>query len=75
MIASTANAWIDGDITKAWLDGVLGAFCFRRRLLVWDTYETHLMPSVDSSLKVKKIDREFIPAGCTKYIQAPDLLE
>ena len=34
MIASTANALIDGDVTKAWVDGVLGAFCFRRRLLV-----------------------------------------
>ena len=70
MITSTSNAWIDGDVTKAWVDGVLGAFCFRRRLLVWDTYETHLMPSVDSSLKVKKIDPEFILGGCTKYIQA-----
>ena len=64
MITSTANAWIDGDVMKAWVDGVLGVFCFRRSLFLWDTYETHLMPSVDSSLEA---------IHSLKYIQSPDV--
>ena len=52
---------------------VLGQFSFRRQLLAWDTYECHLMPVVQKSLKTKKIDAVFVPGGCTKYIQAPDV--
>lgn len=39
----------------------------------WDTYGFHLMPPVQKSLKNKKIDIVFVPGGCTKYIQAPDV--
>ena len=59
------------DLTLSWVDTVLGQFSFRRRLLSWDTYECHLMSPVQKSLKNKKI--VFVPGGCTKYIQAPDV--
>ena len=73
MIASTKNGWMDTNLTNAWTNSVLGQFHFRRRLLAWDTYECHLQPSVQASLKAKKIDTALIPGGCTKYIQAPDV--
>ena len=72
-IATSTNGWMDTDLTLSWVNTVLGQFSFRRRLLAWDTYECHLMPVVQKSLKTKKIDAVFVPGGCTKYIQAPDV--
>ena len=72
-IATTTNGWMDTDLTLSWVNTVLGQFSFRRRLLAWDTYECHLMPVVQKSLKTKKIDAVFVPGDCTKYIQAPDV--
>ena len=66
-IATSTNGWMDTDLTLRWVNTVL------RRLLAWDTYECHLMPFVQKSLKTKKIDAVFVPGGCTKYIQAPDV--
>ena len=73
IIASSANGWMDTDLTLSWTNTVLGQFSFKRRLLAWDTYECHLMPVVRASLKAKNIDTVMIPGGCTKYIQAPDV--
>ena len=73
MVASTKNGWMETNLNLAWANSVLGQFSFRRRLLAWDTYECHLHPTVQSSLKAKKIDTPIIPGGCTKYIQAPDV--
>ena len=64
---------MDTDLTVSWTNAVLGHVSFRRRLLAWDTYEYHLMPIVELSLKTKKIDTVLIPGGCTNYIQAPDV--
>ena len=72
-IATSTNGWIGTDLTLSWVNTVLGQFSFRRLLLAWDTYECHLMPFVQKSLKTKKIDAVFVPGGCTKYIQAPDV--
>ena len=73
VIASSANAWMDTNLTNVWVDKVLGAFSFRRRHLIWDSYECHTEGSVQASLHTKKIDTTIIPGGCTKYIQAPDV--
>ena len=73
VVASSTNGWMDTDLTLSWANFVLGQFSFRRRLLAWDTYECHLMPVVQKSLQVKKIDTALVAGGCTKYIQAPDV--
>ena len=44
------------ELTHAWVDKVLGTFSFRRRNLVWDSYECHIEDRVKSSLHAKKID-------------------
>ena len=72
-IATSTHGWMDADLTLSWVNMVLGQFSLRRRLLAWDTYECHLMPVVQKSLKTKKIDAVFVPYSCTKYIQAPDV--
>lgn len=73
VVATSANGWMDTELTKVWVDSVLGAFAFNRRLLAWDSYECHIEDSITESLKSKKFDRVIVPGGCTKYIQAPDV--
>ena len=69
IVATSANT----ELTKVWVDSVVGAFAFNRRLLAWDSHECHMEDSITESLKSKKIDPVIVPGGCTKYIQAPDI--
>ena len=73
VVATSANAWMNIELTKVWIDSVLGSFSFDRRLLAWDSFECHIEESIGQALQSKKIDRVIVPGGCTKYIQAPDL--
>ena len=73
VVATSANAWMNTELTKVWIDSVLGSFSFDRRLLAWDSFECHIEESIGQALQSKKIDRVIVPGGCTKYIQAPDL--
>ena len=74
IVATSANGWMNTELTKVWVDSVVGAFAFNRRLLAWDSYECHMEDSITESLKSKKIDPVIVPGGCTKCIQAPDTL-
>ena len=73
VVSTSVNGWMDTELTHTWINSVLGAFSFNRRLLAWDSFECHIEDSVTDSLKSKKIDRVIVPGGCTKYIQAPDV--
>lgn len=73
VVATSANRWMDTELTQVWIDSVVGAFAFNRRLLAWDSYECHMEDKITESLKSKKVDRVIVPGGCTKYIQAPDV--
>ena len=73
IVATSANGWMNTELTKVWVDSVVGAFAFNRRLLAWDSYKCHMEDSITQSLKSKKIDPVIVPGGCTKYIQAPDI--
>ena len=71
VVATSANAWMDSELTIVWINSVLGSFSFNRRLLAWDSYNATLkIPLLKTS---KKIDRVIVPGGCTKYIQASDV--
>ena len=72
VVATSDNAWMNTELTQVWINSILGAFSFNRRLLAWDSYECHIEDSANESLKAKKVDRVIVPGGCTKYIQAPD---
>ena len=61
------------ELTQVWINSVLGAFSFNRRLLAWDSYECHIKDSANKSLKARKVDRVIVPGGFTKYIQAPSV--
>ena len=61
VVATSANAWMDSELTIVWMNSVLGSFSFNRRLLAWDSYECHIENTVTEALKSKKIDRVIVP--------------
>ena len=73
-IAGSVNAWMTKELTNEWVNHILGSFAFGRRQLAWDSYECHMEDSVVQSMRSKKIDVVIVPGGCTRYIQAPDVL-
>ena len=60
---------MNDDVTADWLQKVVGKFTFGPRLLVWDSYQCHISQATKQELKWS-----YIPGGCTKYIQAPDIV-
>ena len=73
VVATSANAWMNTELTKVWVDSVLGSFSFNHRLLPWDSFECHIEESISQALQLKKINQVVVPGGCTKYIQASDV--
>ena len=73
-ITSTPNGWMNEELTLRWCDEVLGHFSFQRCLLAWDSYEVHITDAVKIKLIASKLDSVIVPGGCTKYIQAPDVV-
>jgi len=73
VVAPSANGWMNEQLTIQWCKEIVGSFAFRKRLLVWDTFEAHMTDEVKLSLKGMKVESALVPGGCTKYIQAPDV--
>ena len=73
-VASSSNAWMNEELTLRWCDEVLGQFTFQKRLLAWDSFEVHITNEVKRKLTTSKTGSLIVPGGCTKYIQAPDLV-
>ncbi len=74
VVASSHNGWMNEELTLNWVRNVLGKFSFTRRILAWDSFKCHVMETVKQELRTSKIDPLIIPGGCTKYIQAPDVV-
>ena len=73
-VASSANGWMNEDLTLGWCNEILGQFSFHKRLLAWDSYEAHLTDDVKKLLTKSKIESVIIPGGCTEYIQVLDVV-
>ena len=73
-VASSANRWMNEDLTVRWCNEILGQFSFRKRLLAWNSYEAPLTDDVKKSLIKSKIESVIVLGGCTKYNQAPDVV-
>ena len=41
VIASSVNGWMDTSLTKVYINSALGSFAFKRRMFVWDSYQSH----------------------------------
>ena len=76
IVASSASGWLDNPLTEQYCCEVIGRFTFVSWcIVVWDSFSCHLTPGVDVLLNKGKIDPVIVPGGCTKYIQASDLLK
>ena len=73
-VTGSPNGWMNEELTLRWCDEALGQFSFQRRLIVWDSFEAHMTNAVKTKLAKAKIDDAIVPGGCTKYIQAPDVV-
>ena len=62
------------ELTLRWCDEGLGQFTFQKHLLAWDSFEAHITNEVKRKLVTSKTEPLNVPGGCTKYIQAPDLV-
>ena len=43
-------------------------------MLAWNSFEAHLTDNVKKTLTKSKIETDVLPGGCTKYIQALDVV-
>lgn len=73
VVETSANGWMDAEITRVWVDSVVGAIAFNRRLLASDSYQCQIEDKITESLNFKKVHRVIVLGGCTKCIQAPDV--
>ena len=73
-VAGSSNAWVNEELALKQCDEVLGQFKFQKRLLAWDSFEAHITDEVKRKLTTSKTGPLVVPGGCTKYIQAPDLV-
>ena len=73
-VASSSNIWINEELTLRWCDEVLGQFTSQKCLLAWDSSEAHITNEVKRKLTLNKTESLIVSGGCTKYLQAPDLV-
>ena len=66
-VVNSANGWMNEELTLRWYNEILGQFS-------WDSCETHLTDNVKKALTISKIEAVIIQGGCTKDIQAPDIV-
>ena len=73
-VASSTNGWMNEELTLRWINEIVGTFAFNKRLLAWDSYEAHMTEDVKLRLKGINTESVIVPGGCTKHIQAPDVV-
>lgn len=75
VINMSVNGWMSDTLTADWLRSVVGKSSATPRLLVWDSYRCHIGAATKAELKCGyNITTATIPGGCTKYVQAPDVM-
>ena len=74
VVALSLNGWMNEELVLKFLRQVLRMFSFKKRVLAWDNFETYMIEDVKKLLKQMKTDDSLIPGGCTKYVQAPDVV-
>ena len=70
---SSSNGWMNEELVLKFLRQVLRMFSFKKLLFAWVTFDANMTEHVRKLLKQMKTDA-LIPGGCTKYVQAPDVI-
>uniref|UniRef100_A0A915MZS3 HTH CENPB-type domain-containing protein n=1 Tax=Meloidogyne javanica TaxID=6303 RepID=A0A915MZS3_MELJA len=68
------SIWMNDETTEDYLRKIIGNNVFgSRRLLVWDTFGSHKSQSTSKIMRELKLEPAYVPGGCTKFIQPPDI--
>ena len=74
VVRFSANGWMNDALTVDYLQSIVGALSFGQRLLVWDSYKCHISSTVKAEVSRLRLKTAIVPGGCTKCIQAPDVV-
>ena len=74
VVKFSANGWMNDGLMKDYLHSIIGSFLFSKRLLIWDAYKCHISQATRKETDQMKLHTATIPGGCTKFIQAPDVV-
>ena len=73
IIEMSSNGRMQEETTLAWIDKCWGKMAFGKRMLVWDSFRSHLTEQAKDSLKKTNTIMGVIPGGCTKLLQPADV--
>ena len=74
VIHFSSNGWMNDALTITYLRSIIGTFSFCKRLLVWDACRCHTSEAVRAETKKLRLHTAVVPGGCTKFIQAADVV-
>ena len=74
VVRFSANGWLNDSLTIEYLRTVVGSLSFAKRLMIWDAYRCHVSQTVKSECSRLELQTATIPGGCTKFIQAADVV-
>ena len=60
-VASSAGGWMNEELKLRWCKKILGQFSFRKRLLAWYSYKTHVTDNVKKAFTKSKIKTVIVP--------------
>ena len=74
VVRFSSNGWMNDSLTIDYLHAIIGQLTFHKRLLVWDAYRCHTSEAVHAETSRLRLHTAIVPGGCTKYIQAADVV-
>ena len=74
VVRFNSNGWMNDSLTIEYLKTIIGSFSFTKRLMVWDAYKCHVSEAVKAECRLMKLEMAVVPGGCTKFVQAADLV-
>ena len=74
VVSFSVNGWMNDALTIDYLRTIIGVLSFNRRLLVWDAYHCHVSQATRADVTRLGVDTAIVPGGCTKFIQAADVV-
>uniref|UniRef100_A0A1X7UMU3 HTH CENPB-type domain-containing protein n=1 Tax=Amphimedon queenslandica TaxID=400682 RepID=A0A1X7UMU3_AMPQE len=74
VVVFSQNGWMNDDLTCDYMKKIVGSLSFNKRLMIWDAYKCHTSETTKRELDRLHLHTAVIPGGCTKYIQAADVV-
>lgn len=73
VIAMTSNGWMQASTTLSWIEKCWGKMAFSKRMLIWDSFRSHITDEAKHAVRQTNSIMGVIPGGCTKLLQPADV--